>query len=475
MDLYDSTPELTLADILHECPRLLQLLTTNCVKSLLATSQGLRQLARGTVDVLSMSSAEFLKLNKVAWPNLRMVKLPIHESCPSVKSDWTLLATVCTQASSGPKDNILILKASPTHQALPEAASNQLDSHTCELLLQQDWSQTTFLTLECNQEASLAAALLRQLAQKPWSVLFALTVSCANLDVHGIAAIVKGDWARLSLLSITCAQLDDKAMQQLAAGEWPFLCKISLRGIPSFDTNVVSHLAAPNWKALQHVCLSSVHVRPAVKQQLVTIPLLQLVSLELSECCIGAQAMSKAGWPVLRELVLCANPMDATAMSHLALAKFPALCVLDLSQTGLEAVGTGHFPSADWPELQDLCLPSNPLNLQAIESLVKGQWTQLRSLHLTGTQLCAGSIKELTTGQWPDLTHLYVDIDFLDDSTAHILGLDMRQLLKELDNGLSRACCAKRPCWSAARGHAKTVFVSGCVAKAEKHTCLSYL
>lgn len=433
MDLHASEQNITLADILHECPRLLQLLTNNCLKSLSATSQGLRQLARGTV--ISMSSTAFARLSKVDWPRLRMIKLSADSVCPALDPAWTLLAKVNVSTLCGLWLNVLLLKAPTTNQTALETASDWLDAHMCEIMLRQDWPQASTLSVECGQEASLAAAVLRELGQKPWSELYALTVFVNHLDVQGIAAIVQGRWANISSLSITCAQFDDRDMQQLVAGEWPKLLQIRFHGVRCFHTNM-SHIATPKWKALQEICLSSMYVQDTVMQQLVTNPLRSLAALELSECCIGAHAMSvfsEADWPVLTRLVLRSSPMDATAMSQLALATLPALSKLDLSKTGLKAKGMEYLVQAEWPRLQDLSLCQNPLNLQAVEHLVKGQWTSLQSLQMMGTQLSAESIKELTKGQWHELSYLCMDCDFVDDSAAKILGFDRHQLLKDLE------------------------------------------
>lgn len=424
-------------DIIHQAPRLLELLAADSLKALAATSRNLREVVHCQVTVISLKHEEDIAwLIKGSWPHLSMVILHDQEYAYSrfsalLSHKWRLRARVNLSLRSFGAVDVVLLIEPLQHPQLRASDSYQLFVKPLKRLLHGEWSRLKRLDVSDIKPGALGAAVLAELNQGDWPLLSSLELNDNQLDAKSISELIKGNWTALESLDLSSNKLDTEAMEQLVKGNWPALKYLWLSINPLLDGTAISQLSRAKWPQLHDLSLSYTRVTVEMMEQLVKLPLPKLRTLSLSGSGLDeavVAVLSKGQWPALRSLRLTENDISATAMAHLAGAHFPMLRLLDLSSSRLDTVAVQWLVQGHFPMLEDLDLSYNKLDDGAIRCLVSGQWLSLTNLSLNQNQFGVQGVQELTKGEWPMLRFLCLDIEVLNQANAIMLGVNLGQL-----------------------------------------------
>ena len=176
-----------LSDLIHQVPRLLELMTSECLAALLATSTTHRSQVHNYVTSITISdSTHASDLISCSWP--RLVK-------------WTLA---------------------------------DLDSHSLQTI-----------RVTCDMTVAAASLLAKASMLSKWQ----LQLDASQLSAAVAAEIAKGDWPFLVGLYFWHARLTRAAVEELVAANWPALMLLSSVAM-SMHMDVFSLLSQARWSQL---------------------------------------------------------------------------------------------------------------------------------------------------------------------------------------------------------------------------------
>lgn len=139
--------------------------------------------------------------------------------------------------------------------------------------------------------------------------------------------------------------------------------------------------------------------------------------LQFDAVCI----LSQANWPLLTELNLSRNNLEAAAVGHLIQGRWPKLRALNLSHNLLGPMGMQWLNRGDWPSLESLDLSDTGINADASDELAKGRWSQLRHVAISYNMLSLAEMEPLLKAPWAALTSLDLSHNRLSAAALAIL------------------------------------------------------
>ncbi len=431
-----------LIDVLHQAPRLLEVLTQDSWKALSAASKSLNETVHSLVTIITIEHLEDIPLlAKGSWPHLSMVILPKQRDARpdigALRHRWQLLACVSLGERGfglglGTTDVAVLLSSQQSRYTTLD--NTELAVRPLEHLLSSKWSESQSLCLHQVQETVVGTAVMKQLSKGRWQCLSHFELCGKQLDVANILLLFKSKWAELHQLKLMLSNLDATVIAQLSTDGWPSLKHLQLTYCAIPDADAILHLATLNLPQLAYLYSTETRITPATVQQLSQAPLVKLISLFLQSAGLGATALlnfAQADWSRLKYLDLSQNcRMGAAAIRHLVQAQLPGLRGLGLSECGLDDLAIQCLIEGAWPILQNLDLSTNHLDTRALKYLAKGNWASLKHLTLINNDYDTQAIEVLMKGNWHSLTCLSIDLAALNTVNAGMLQIGPQQLLE---------------------------------------------
>ena len=361
-----------LSDLIHQVPRLLELMTSECLAALIATSTTHRSQVHNYVTSITISdSTHASDLISCSWP--RLVK-------------WTLADL----------DSHSIQTIRVTCDMTVPAAS---------LLAKASMLSKWQLQLDASQ---LSAAVAAEIAKGDWPFLVGLYFWHAKLTRAAVEELVAANWPALTLLSSVAMSMHMDVLSLLSQARWPQLALLNL-----FNTMLASTQEGEELEAQLSPIMSDVLSRMVSNADpdrtsssssaiSATFDWSSIIMMSLAYQQIDTQMVTKllhTGVNQIQELGLACILLDAAAILELTQAECPNLRWLGLYHTGLGSAAMLYLAQGKWPLLDKLVLEGNILEDGAADELFKGKWPLLKKLKLT-----VRSLRGKTITKWLGLS-----------------------------------------------------------------------
>lgn len=367
---------LSLADVLHQAPRVVTFLQHGgSLKVLLTTSTDTRNLVRQYVTHITFPDQSHMPIfAQEQWPILERISFRCVHDLSAV--------------------------AGPSHRGW-----------------QISMRKPTFATLDLDAFEAVRSNTW------PWQMLTDLAVYYGQglpVDLHMLSTC---HWPLLETLTLCCGRLDDAQAAVIFWGNWPFLRTPRL---PSKCLTDLEGLDHNRWLQLKSVCLKDNPVSNTGLQRLVGAQWPKLVSLSLSNIASAHtwRQLTEANWPMLSSLDLGENRIEATMLKNIAAAQFCCIRKLYLSNTSLDSIAIGHLVKAPCMQLFDLHLTSALCGSVAdcLVLLSIGAWPQLNFLWLGANGVDASALPALTKSKWPSLYYVNLSYNRLSHDDFKLVG-----------------------------------------------------
>ena len=364
----------TLLDVVHAAPRLLEVLPSESLKALSATCSFLHTWTRTQITALTLPICDHLTLlQPQQWPSLCVVWITatavdlLSVSLRHVRRDCAVLADLVSSST-------LDVLTDGKRVVLIQPATKCLGSHglaPCQIHLP---AMSQFA--EHSEEACVVVALL-------------------DRGEDTLRLLSDMMWPHLSLLAIFSNRIGSDAFVNLVPNNLPSLKTFSIRA-HKFDTQAAFHLA----RGLPHM-LSS---------------LLLVTNIDAE----AAHHLSTANWPYLTRLQIDSNmyklpgvqSLTAASVQKLAQGQWPLLEVLDLRCEDLDQCAIGHLVQGCWPMLRKLTLNSKCMTEAVCGMLsIVDILDQLQAMQCEMTKPGFGGrfqLKRLSSTIWPLLQYVRV-------------------------------------------------------------------
>ena len=325
-----------LSDLIHQVPRLLELMPSECLAALTATSKTHRSQIHNYVAYITISDPTHASdLISCSWP--RLVK-------------WTL----------ADQDRFQTIHVT-CDMTVPAASVLAKASMLCRWQLQLEGTQ-------------LSAAVAAEIAKGDWPSLVGLWFKHAELTRAVVQELVAANWPALSCLCIV-VPVDMGILSLLSQAHWPQLTFMSLLNVMLLSTQVRKELTMPCLPPVSNVLSEEMSVwsRPTSSA---TIDWSSILKLNLSYQQVDTQMVTKllhTGVNQIACLDLRFVQLDAAVILQLTKAECPRLQRLVLSYSGLGSVAVSYLAQGSWPLLEKLDLEGNVLDIEALHELFKGK------------------------------------------------------------------------------------------------------
>ena len=240
-------------------------------------------------------------------------------------------------------------------------------------------------------------------------------ISCA-MDCHNVRVLTTVVWPHLTQLELRCSKtLDVQSVSQLANATHLRLQSLNLSysKIDSCLAAVLLPVPYPNLKSLylagNNLATAMMYLADA------HLPLLE--ELELRDNKLDAQSMvalSRGSWLQLKTLTLAGNTIHSPGMQYLAGAHWPQLEAINLTNTGLSGSAMAMLLCGNWPCLQNLGLNGN--YMYRMRNLPEfSQYSSLKHLHLNNSNLDHYSLQQLSKPRWCQLETIDLSNNMIDN------------------------------------------------------------
>jgi len=343
-----------LSDLIHQVPRLLELMPSECLAALIATSTTHRSQIHNYVTSTTISDPTHASdLISCSWP--RLVK-------------WTLA---------------------------------DQDSHRIQTI-----------RVTCDMTVAAASVLAKASMLSRWQ----LQLEGIQLSAAVAAEIAKGHWPFLVGLHFWRAKLTRAVVQELVAANWPALTLLSSVEMP-VDMGMLSLLSQARWPQLAILDLCNVTLRSTQEGKEQEIQLLSALSNALSWMVskvdpeqTSSSSSATLDWSSIITLNLTCQQIDTQMVTKLLHTGVNRIELLVLNFVQLDAAVILQLTKSECPRLQALFLRCNGLGSVAMSYLAQGKWPLLWMLNLEGNELEDTALDELFTGEWPLLEELKLTV-----------------------------------------------------------------
>ena len=385
----------SLADVLHEAPRILQLVSPDDKKALLAVCKAIRQLVHAFASSITLREDDSLQnlLNTAVGPHLHQLAL----------RGIQLTATAVPGLASTPWFAL-------THLTLCNCG---LNGATISKLAAGHWPALQHLSL-CNNQLNTAA--VAAMANSNWPLLRHLDLSSNRLTARSISKLTQLRWSNVETLDlINNPYLESNAIRKLSSGAWPRLRALAVSG--TFKLGLFVQVAASSWPLLETIQINCNYSAPQagsfagcwrnVKNLQITTRFPSILGTLTTP---QSSWLTEAAWTNLRTLDLSYSDLGRSGIMHLAQGPWPLLSKLDLSRLQRAYVLTpteyANFASlSNWPKLTYLSLAHNGMDDECAVQLHNGDWPLLTTLDLSYNDISAEGTG-LAEADWPYLEHL---------------------------------------------------------------------
>ena len=403
-----STP-VSLFDVLHQAPRLYQLLQPCSRQKLSATCSYLLTWVRQITSCVRVTHHNhLLQIAPKDWPNLAGVVhgagLTWHNDSKSLlQGRWQLDAQLCFDSFGEAKDDEdilqlmesfqyeVVLLISPLRES--QQAVSDLTLRQCEILAQ------------CVETASLRR-------------------NTVNITVgpQQQSATIGGT---LTASSALC--LPGNVWSCVGYQEWPAVYLLDMRN-QQFSLACAQGFIRCRFPAVQQVYWGGAKLDAGVCAELCQACLPLLVQLSLADQGLsggGLQGLLQAAWPRLATLDLANNNLDPLAVTALSNSsrcrKLEQLCLRGnpLGEAGVRALALGQWEALRVCDLQHCSTTSHA----AVTCLAQAHFPELLYLNLTDNPFEAGAIARLSGAQWPTLECITLGLYDIDDHDYESLGI----------------------------------------------------
>ena len=406
----------TLSDLIHEVPRLLEMLDSKSLVALMSTNSVHNTQIHNLVTCLTIHSAKGVTmLSPQLWPLLTGLSLKFSTGA-SDRSLRGLLESWLPNPHAIPEDsaalqhlvqaNLSNLQSLSLTGTLSVAAQANLckaswpnmrrlrlthASLTDETLRVMTAAQGDLIKdLFCSGTKSTAAQAVLSNASRHDMGISHLTHAALTDEIY--RTMTPPPWALLEELDLSSNKLSQDAIHILHARPWPKLRQLNLSDNDDLYGLTFLVLARKNDSIRQWPVLQALHLSGARMGRTFALPLLQ-----------------KASWPQLKSLTLTTNTtitvsLNSIEMRHLVQAGMSSLEKLDFTKYWLDDAGASQLSKGKWPKLRQLKASGAARDL--VPHIVRGKWPLLEALDIGGFSLDDFALHELTRGHWPLLQHL---------------------------------------------------------------------
>ena len=352
---------LSLVDILHEVPLLLDLLPAKSLAALVAVNQAHRRQVHNHVS-------------RVAIPDHEHVQTLFRGVWPRVKS-WQIGDRLQTWPDGTHSDNysstaLIKLRFLTLCEGSLTAAGVAAQLHHV--------SQSTLQICRI-RSVELSCAGIYAFCSHTWPALLQLYLSNYKLDTVAISHLAAASWPCLTTLHLSCTGLTHAAFQQLCLGCWPALTKLDVSQNNLTSGSICLLAPAPIWSMTDWAA--------------------QLTVLDLSGDSMTSarsltasviEQLTKIYWPCLERLCLRWTVPNLDVILHLVQGRWPKLSMLNISGAAIEAPALQMLAQAPWTHLTFLHLTANLQDTAVSEQFIAGREHQdqqlLRYLQLQDAQ-----------------------------------------------------------------------------------------
>lgn len=407
----------SLAKVLHEAPRLLELLSpdprqpqlalsTGQLLPLMCTNSHLRQAVHSLVTGVHLQHrSDMLVLVKCQWQNLQSLSL--------------------IRIGSDASDILQLARAHLPVLTNLDLSENRLSCASIAYLTRAHWPLLQSL---CFSDTSMDAAGFRLLSNNSWPDLRCLVLE--HITVYNGELLSYGDpgWPKLQKISLTGTKLGMGAIRWLSSMNCPQLLNLQLAstGLTSELFNLLMQANWPNlraldvglnelsdwnvhhfdkfcWSALQEIDVGSagfagqslyklcLHVRPYIRK----------ATYSGSTLYWGYFA---GDWSNLEVLDVSHASVLTTSDDGRYRYKWPKVKHLDFSHT---FISLATLVIVECPLLETLDL--SKVYMGNLDTIVQGPWSKLRQLRL-GYGLLPFSVPTLVLANWPLLVSLHMQL-----------------------------------------------------------------
>ena len=394
-----SQDRLLLTDILHEAPRVLQLVSSDDKKALMAVCKSVQRLVHTFASSVTLQEDDSLEhlLDTAVGPHLQQLRMY------GIK----LTTTSVSGLTSAPWFALTSLTLN--NCGLTSSTITQLAASSC-------WPELQLLRVRSNR---LSTAAVTAMAGSNWPQLRHLDLSSNKLNASAISQLTQLRWSSIETLDLSNnPYLDSSALQKLASGSWPLLRGLAVGGV--FGLGFFAEVAGSSWPLLETIQISCGYCAPQAVRfagcwpnlkhlQIIThmpSPLACFASFEMP----AVSSLTEASWTNLQTLNLSSSGLGQSGFMQLARGRWPLLSKLDISRMQLD----GHlspgdvaaFAEGDWPVLTYLSLAHNGMDDECARELLDGDWPLLATIDLSYNNIGAEGGAELAVADWPYLEHL---------------------------------------------------------------------
>ena len=359
---------ITLIDVLHEAPTLLQGSSSAALKNLSATCKSLRTVFCARVSIITLSKpADACKVRCNTWPRLTMLVCPsdslirydVPESYLQMQS-WKHFASL------------------PVLSALPCKWESMLE---VQLELEPEW------------EIRVAAVLIR-----PCQQLYAPRMNLSSQHCAALSGFADKYGHVAHAITLRGPLITRRAIQSLTHGKWPLVTTLTVYSAPQLGVDSIS-------------CLSG------------SLP--SLATFYMIDTCFDAVALFQSGsvWSQLRYITFRDNQLGVNGVAAITHANMTDLCQLSLQKNKLGTVGIQCIAACSWPSLVHLALEHAGIEGADLKCLENSQWPALRELRSDGNNIDAIGVAYLVQGNWPLLHSLILSNRSLNAEAYLLLGI----------------------------------------------------
>ena len=318
----------TLMDVVHAAPRLLEVLPPESLKALSATCSFLHTWTRTRITALTLPTCDHLTLlQPQQWPSLCVVWITatagtfVSACLQRVRRDWVVLADTVSRYTLDAVGKTLILvmpatKHSGSHGLAPcqihLPAMSQFAKHSKEAK-----SKVVSVNLLDKEDGSL-----RQLSSMAWPHLSVLAIFSDRIGSDAFLNLNPNNLPSLTTFTIRARNFDTQAAVHLAKGLPRVLSSLLL--FTNIDAAAAHHLSTADWPNLVDLRINS----PMGMHELHGSQSLDAASV---------QKLAQGRWPLLEELDLSCNDLDQCAIGHLVQGRWPVLRHLTLDSKCMTA------------------------------------------------------------------------------------------------------------------------------------------
>ena len=337
---------LSLFDILHEVPLILDLMPSNSLAALVAVSRAHRRQVHNHVSKIAIPDHDHIQtLFRGVWPRLQFWQMGDRLQ---LFPEGTYSGSIDSEAAVLRMKSMTLCEGSMTAAHMVA----QLHDNSCSTL-QSCWIK----------KVGISTADLQSFCSHTSPALLQLNLPGYRLDTEASSHLAAASWPCLTTLDLRSSRLKHAALQQLSSGYWPAVTHLNVSG-NNLGTDSISLLAQPLGPARNMTDWAA-----------------QLTVLDLSDdsrtperslTASVIEELTKIYWPCLENLYLRRLVPSLDVMSHLVHGRWPKLSALDIRGTSLQASELQMLAQAPRMHLRHLCLTANLQDAAVSEQFLTG-------------------------------------------------------------------------------------------------------